>query len=112
MISKNKGIFAKGFTRKWVREVFTIYKRIPKIPPVYRLKDKLNKEIEGNFYEEELQQVFKDKFEIESILITRIVNGEKEYFVNWVGYNKDFNSWVRKKEVLEQENESIRNLAQ
>ena len=37
-------------------EIFTIVERLPRFPPVYRIKDE--KEIlEGVFYEEELQKV-------------------------------------------------------
>ena len=31
--------FDNGFTHNWSEEVFTVCKRIPRIPPVYRIKE-------------------------------------------------------------------------
>ena len=45
-------------------------KIIPRVPPVYRLRDYDNDEIEGVFYAEELQKVHKtdEMYKIEKIL--------------------------------------------
>ena len=56
-ISKSKGLFEKGYLPNWSEEIFTIAKRLPRNPPVYRLKDYSNDNIEGTFYEDELQPV-------------------------------------------------------
>jgi hypothetical protein len=99
-ISKYKGVFSKGYTQNWTREIFEISKRIPRNPPVYRIKDLGNEEIEGIFYESELQKSIFDKdgeFEIEEILKTKKnKKGEPtEYFVRWRGYPEKFNKWIK-----------------
>ena len=38
------------------REIFTVTKIIPRVPPVYRLRDYADHEIEGMFYAEESQK--------------------------------------------------------
>ena len=60
-------------------EIFTVTKIIPKVPPVYRLRDYAEDEIEGVFYAEELQKVHKsnDIYKIEKILAEKEENGNK-----------------------------------
>jgi len=55
-----------------------ISKRFPRIPPVFNLKDYSHDEIEGMFYENELQKVIKtdDFYVIEKILKQRKRNGK------------------------------------
>jgi hypothetical protein len=99
-ISKFKRIFDKGYTPNWTEEVFIITTRIPRVPPVYKLKDLNNEEIEGVFYETELQKIIQtsQSFLIEKVLKKRIVNGLEEYFVSWKGYPSTFNSWITEKD--------------
>ena len=58
-ISKVKRTFEKGYLPNWTEEIFTITERIPRQPPVYRLKDYSGELLEGVFYEAELQKVEK-----------------------------------------------------
>ena len=58
-ISKVKHTFEKGYLPNWTEEIFTITERIPRQPPVYRLKDYSGELLEGVFYEAELQKVEK-----------------------------------------------------
>lgn len=51
--------FRKGYLPNWTTELFTISAQIPRHPPVYRLRDYDGEEIEGTFYEQELQRVIK-----------------------------------------------------
>ena len=102
-ISKSKGLFEKGYLPNWSEEIFTIVKRIPRNPPVYRLKDYDNEKVEGTFYEEELQAV-KTKGEEEVYKIEKIIRQRKcgkkiEYFVKWLGYPDKLNSWVDKTDI-------------
>ena len=39
-ISEHKRIFEKGYLPSWTKEAFTDAKRLPRDPPVYRLKEK------------------------------------------------------------------------
>ena len=41
-ISRDKGVFEKGYDHNWSEEYFIVTERLPRIPPVYRIKD-LNK---------------------------------------------------------------------
>ncbi len=58
-ISKARRMFKKGYFPNWTEEVFTITKQIPRKPPVYKIADYHGDELEGTFYEEELQKVIK-----------------------------------------------------
>ena len=68
-ISKPRRTFKKGYLPSWNQEIFTVTKIIPRFPPVYRLRDYAEDEIEGVFYAEELQKVQKsdDIYRIEKI---------------------------------------------
>ena len=66
------------------------------------MKDFLNKDIDGHFYEEELQVVTKDiqsVYKIEQVLKTRKRQGVKELFVKWLGWPKKFNSWIKESDI-------------
>ena len=69
-ISKSRRTFKKGYLPTWTQEIFTVTKIIPRVPPVYQLRDYADDEIEGVFYAEELQKVQKsdDIYKIEKIL--------------------------------------------
>ena len=58
-ISKARRTFKKGYLPSWTEEVFTITKRIRRKPPVYKIVDYHGDELEGTFYEPELQKVIK-----------------------------------------------------
>ena len=68
-ISKSRRTFKKGYLPSWTEEIFTVTKIIPRVPPVYRLRDYADNEIEGVFYAEELQKVHKSDniYKIEKI---------------------------------------------
>ena len=95
-ISKYKHIFEKGYTPNWTEEIFIISQKIPRIPCVYKLTDLNGDTVEGIFYEEELQKIIKEDevFNIDKILKKRTRNKQKEIFVSWLGYPKNFNSWI------------------
>ena len=75
-------------------------KVIPKVSPVYRLRD-ADDEIEGVFYAEQLQKVQKsdDIYKIDKILAEKKENGKVKVLVKCLGYDKKFNSWVPKSEL-------------
>ena len=100
-ISKSRRTFKKGYLPSWTREIFTVTKIIPRVPPVYRLRDYADAEIEGVFYAEELQKVHKsdDIYKIEKSLAEKKENGKVKVLVKWLGYDKKFNSWIPKSEL-------------
>ena len=69
-ISKIKRTFEKGYLPNFSKEIFTVSKKVPRDPPVYKLKDYDGEELKGTFYGKELQKVIKsdDVYEVEKIL--------------------------------------------
>ena len=101
-ITKYKRHFEKGYTPKWTEEIFKIKRQIPRKPVVYKIEDLNREEIEGVFYEPELQEVFKDEDEayiIEKILKKKTEKGIKKYLVSWQGYPPSFNSWITERDI-------------
>jgi len=95
-ISKKKNIFEKGYTPRWTEEVFTITKIQYTDPPTYKITDYNGEEIQGSFYEQELQKTKQEIFRIEKIIRKR---GNKS-LVKWLGYPESFNSWVDNNELM------------
>ena len=95
-ISMTTRPFRKGYLPSWTTELFSISARIQGQPPVYKLKDYGGEELQGTFYERELQRVIKsdDLYQVEKVLRRRKRRGKTEYFVKWLGYPEKFNSWV------------------
>ena len=95
-ISKAKRTFKKGYLPSWTEEIFTVTKHIPRRPPVYKIAD-YHGELEGTFYEQELQNIIKedsDFYRIEKVIKSHMCRKRREYLVKWLGYLNDFNSWV------------------
>ena len=96
-ISKVKLRFECGFEPNWSEECFIVVECLKRHPPIYRLKDTMNEEIQGIFYDHELQKVDKvdDVYVVEKVIQTcKMANGKKEYLVKWRGCGDKFNSWV------------------
>ena len=103
-ISKAKGQFEKGYLPNWSREEFFVKNINDKfLPSMATLKDHKGEEIEGNFYQEEIQKINRDPdddvYEMEKIIRQKRKDGEIWYLVKWLGYDNDFNSWIRKRDV-------------
>ena len=71
------------------------------MPPVYKLKDLLDTELEGNFYEKDLQKVNFEAPEEKEFFIEKIVRrrinketGQREELIKWKGYGPKHNSWI------------------
>ena len=67
-ISRKKKTFEKGYTPNWSEELFVIDKQLDTSPVIYSLKDLKGENIEGSFYEPELQKSSQEVFRIESVL--------------------------------------------
>ena len=96
-ISKAKRVFRKGFLPGWSDEIFVIKQRYSTDPVTYGLVDLMGEEIEGKFYEQEVQPITKDDdstYIIDRVLKTRKINGKTEYLIRWRGYGEKFDSWV------------------
>ena len=67
-ITKKKKIFDKRYTERWTEEVFKISKILLTIPVTYKITDYNGEEIQGSFYEQELQKTKQDIFRFEKII--------------------------------------------
>ena len=103
-ISKVKSVFAKGYLANWTEEIFTVDSINRKYSPrTYKLKDYGGEVIEGSFYHHEIQPVISnedDTYLVEKVIRTQRRGNEQWCLVKWVGYPKQFNSWVRKSDVV------------
>ena len=64
---------------------------------LYRIRDLNNEIVIGTFYAKELQKISitgDDTHKIDKILETRKRGVRREVLVKWVGYPKQFNSWI------------------
>src|SRR5258705_1246474 len=101
-ISKHKAAFEKGYEAAWSEETFTINSRQARDPAVYTIRDQNGEVVRGVFYERELQKVVVPDdtiYLVEKVIATRRSRGKKEYFVQWQGYAKSFNSWVPEEDI-------------
>ena len=89
-------MFDKGYTQRWTEEVFNISTIQLTIPVTYKITDYNGEEIQGSFYEQELQKTSEDTFRIEKILRRQ---GDKS-LVKWMEYPKSFNSWIDTKAMV------------
>ena len=65
------------------------------VPLQYKVRDYRNEEILGSFYGPEFQKVVKpEQYAIERVIRRRRVRGRMQYFVKWLGFGDEHNSWV------------------
>ena len=101
-ITREKYTFEKGYETNWSTEIFIVSKRLGGIPPRYEIKDLNGEEIEGSFYNEELQRVVTDystKYKIDKILQSKGKGLSRQVLVKWKGYPDSFNSWIYYKDL-------------
>ena len=95
-ISKKKKTFEKGYTTRWTEEIFTIVEVKRTSPVTYKIADLNGEEIQGTFYEPELQKTSQQLFRIQKVT----KRGKKKSLVKWKGYSDNFNSWVDNKDIV------------
>ncbi len=90
-ISYLRHAFMREYEEKWTEEIFLVTNRFIRDGlPIYKLKDYLNEDIQGTFYEQELQLVKEpETYRIEKILKTRKVKGKKQHLVRWAGWSAE-----------------------
>jgi len=99
-ISKNKGVFDKGYMPNWSKEHFVV-DQVPEQQRgskrrVYKIKDYNGEVVKGTWYPEEVQQITANQYRIEKVLRNRTApDGTKELFVKWEGWPEKFNSWIK-----------------
>ncbi|KAG1647689.1 putative uncharacterized transposon-derived protein F54H12.3 [Nymphon striatum] len=96
-ISKLKKAFDKDYEKKWTDEIFIIRQLVSREIPVYKINDLQGERIEGTFYDFELNPVKPPTYyKLDRILKER---GNK-YYVKFRHYDKSFNQWVNKSDVV------------
>ena len=99
-VSKVKGHFDKGYLPNLSEEHFLIEEIKRNNPVLYKLKDFKGERIAGDWYDEELQHIYENKYWIEKILRKRKgTKGQFEYFIKWKGWPSKFNSWICAKDI-------------
>ena len=94
-ITKQRLTFARGYLPNWSEEIFIVFNRKKYKEPLYYLRDFNGEDIDGGFYEKELQLVQKSKeYRIEKILRQKRINHKDLFLVKWKGWPDTFNSWV------------------
>jgi L-rhamnose mutarotase len=96
-ITRKKGMFEKGYEMNWSWEVFKISEvKSDTYPITYGVSSYKGDEILGSFYKSELQLVDKSDniWPIEKIVRSRKRQGQTEYFVKFLGYPDEANSWI------------------
>ena len=100
-ISRQKGIFEKGYLPRWSAELFKVITIVYDDPVRYEIEDYDGEHLKGSFYEQELQKVkYHDIWLVDKVLKTRNVKGDKQIFVSWVGMSPKYNSWISEKETI------------
>lgn len=95
-IIKKKKTFEKGYTPRWTEKVFVISAVQNTTPATYKITDYSGEEIQGTFYEPELQKTKQEVYRIE-----KVIKKEKtKSLVKWKGYPETFNSWVSNKKLV------------
>ena len=67
-ITKKQNVFDNGYTQRWTGEVFKISKIQLTIPVTYKITYYNGEEIQGSFYEQELQKTSQITSRIEKVL--------------------------------------------
>jgi hypothetical protein len=98
-ITKDKFIFAKGYTHNWTKEIFKINKVFLTVPPTYEVIDFDNQIIQGKFYKEEIQKILdvelkEGEYFVEKILDIKGKKPKRQFFVKWQNYPSTENSWI------------------
>jgi hypothetical protein len=87
-ISHMRNIFTREYDEKLSGEIFVVSeRRLRGGLPIYRLKDYLEDEIKGIFYQAELQKVNvrdDDELKVETTLRTKGRGRDKQYLVKWL----------------------------
>jgi transposase InsO family protein len=100
-VSKWKGDFEKGYVPGWSREHFRVRGALSGLPRVvYKLEDAAGEPIEGGWYQEEIQPIAKNVYEVERIIGERKTpRVGQEVLVKWIGLPEKFNRWIRKQDL-------------
>ena len=66
------------------------------VPWTYVINDLNGEEMIGTFYEKKIEKMNQEEFRLEKVIKRK---GDKIY-VKWKGYDKSFNSWIDKNDII------------
>ena len=103
-ISREKGIFGRGYEANWSTEEFVICKVIRTHSGLimYKVKDHHNETIKGSFYPQEVQEIERDNevYQVDEIISSRRRRGRREVLVHWQGFPASMNSWIPESDLI------------
>ena len=92
-LAYDKGVFDKGYWRTHTDNTATVEKVLPRAQPMYVLTDYTG-QLPRRYYAQEVQRIAEPAYRVEKVLKTRTRDGQKEYYVKFVGYPSSENQWV------------------
>ncbi|HKX45328.1 MAG TPA: DDE-type integrase/transposase/recombinase [Planctomycetota bacterium] len=94
-LNKWKGIFGKGYTANYTKELFRIAEAKTSYPPHYRIEDLHGERILGVYYPEDFSRVNLEPNErIGEILGEKNTKKGKEFKVRWLGADEKTFEWI------------------
>lgn len=97
--------FQREYDQKWTGEIFKVSRRYKRGGiAIYKIKDFNGNDIEGTFYQGELQKVTVKNdhlWKIDRILKQRRKNNKTEYLVRWLYWPKSFDSCIDRKAIID-----------
>ena len=97
-LSRIKRLFEKGYLPNWSEALYIIDEVQETVPVTYKIKDSLNRIIDGSFYNEELQKSNQEVFRVEKVIRKKKIDGVEHAFVKWSGYSDEYNQWIPMKD--------------
>jgi hypothetical protein len=94
--------FRKGHEETFTSEMFKIKEIVSNLPVTQYIVSTYNGDevVRGRFYSSELQLCTGSVFKVEKILKKRkLPNGKVQYFVKWLHFGPDHNSWIDQSDI-------------
>lgn len=93
-----KELYSKDFDEKFSSQVYYIASRhSPQNVNRYKVKNVQNELLPSSYSEQELVKVIVDEntqYRVEKILRKKLMHGIPHVYVKWLGYSRQFNSWI------------------
>ena len=107
----NTVTFKRGYDEHFKTEVFKVLKVLKNLPVcMYEISEWDGTPLEGKFYEKELTPFNSDIFKINKILKEeKLTGGKTRYWVSWLGYADEYNSWVPKEWLSKRKYDQFKN---
>lgn len=99
----DKSVFDRGYYPNWTDETYIIDKSMKNLNKSLYLLQSFNKQVDKKrYYPEEIQKIEKtDIYRIEKILKEKKIKGEKYFFIKWLNFPSNANSWIKAKDIVD-----------